>query len=147
MSSENLSMADVLKYSIRIENESRLFYEDSITKVTDENVKVLVTELRDEEIKHENRLVNIYVENKDVEVLDIDSEKFKNLINNQEIPPTATSKEVLEIALGRENNTKDFYRQVSLLTNIDQEVIDIFQMLYEQESGHVTRIEKLIEKI
>ena len=147
MSEENLTMADILKYAVRIENESKLFYEDTTKRIVDKDVKALVTELRDEEVKHESRLLNISIEKEEIEVLDFNSDEIKTLITNSKINENATPKEVLEVALNREKNTRDFYQQISTLTNIDADVIDIFQMLFEQESGHATRIEKMLEKI
>lgn len=147
MSSGEMKISDILKYSIKIEHESMLFYRSSVDKVSEEGVKALLAELEAEEVKHESRLAGILDSTADGDASGFDRESLDKLIRNAEIPPGANARAVLETALEREKHTRDFYRQVATMTNLANDVVDLFTMLFKQESGHVTRISRKIENL
>ncbi len=142
-----VQISDILKYSIKIEHESMLFYQDAAPGAQGEEVKTLLTELADEEVKHEARLSKLLDELEDGAAAGFDHNSMKKLIQTSEIPSGADEEAVLTVALEREVNTRDFYGQVSTLTNLDANVVDVFDMLYKQESGHVLRISGLLKKL
>lgn len=142
-----MKVEDILKYAIKIENESMLFYRDAVKIVKEESVKSLVVELEMEELKHETRLSDMLASVEGMDAEGFEKESLEQLIMNREIPNDASEVDVLSIALEREKNTRDFYRRVSMITNLDANVVDVFDKLFEQESGHVTRIYKKLEKI
>ncbi len=147
MSSGEMKISDILKHSIRIEHESMLFYKKTAGLVTDESVRPLLSGLEAEEVKHEARLSGILDSTQDGEASGFNRESLDRLIQNREIPPGADERQILGIALEREEHTRDFYRQVSTMTNLSADVVDLFVMLFKQESGHVTRISRMLEKI
>ena len=147
MSSAEMKISDILKYSIKIEHESQLFYEDSKTRVTDAPVVELLTELAAEEVKHEARLTGLLKDLKDGDAENFSRESLDRLIQNRQVTDGAAEKEVLETALEREEHTRDFYRQISTMTNLSDDVIDIFTMLFNQESGHVKRISSKLKSL
>lgn len=147
MTTNVMKIEDILKYAIKIENESMKFYRDAVGIVKDESVKTLVTELEMEELKHEARLADMLDSVTGLTTDSFDKDSMEQLINNREIPSDASEVDVLSIALEREKNTRDFYRRVSTLTNLDANLVDLFEKLFEQESGHVTRIYKKLEKM
>ncbi|MBI9108105.1 MAG: hypothetical protein JEZ04_15255 [Spirochaetales bacterium] len=147
MSQGEMKISDILKYSIRIEHESMLFYKGASGLVTEEGVKALLAELEAEEVKHESRLAGILESTTDGDAEGFDRLSLDKLIQNREIPAGADALAVLTIALEREEYTRDFYRQVSTMTNLAADVVDLFIMLFKQESGHVTRIKHKIEKL
>lgn len=147
MSTGEMKISDILKYSIQIEHESMLFYKNAAPVASTAEVKSLLAELEAEEVKHELRLTEILSSNGGGDAEGFDREHLDKLIQNREIPEGADEHEVLAIALEREEHTRDFYRQVSTMTNLSQDVIDLFVMLFKQESGHVTRISRKIENL
>ena len=147
MSSGEMRISDILKYSIRIEHESMLFYKGAADLVNAVGVKDLLKGLEAEEVKHETRLSEILAAAEDGAAEGFNRDSLDKLIQNREIPAAADERAVLGIALEREEHTRDFYRQVSTMTNLAAEVIDLFVMLFKQESGHVTRISHMIEKL
>lgn len=147
MSSGEMKISDILEYSIKIEHESMLFYRGAVGLVTEEGVKALLAELEAEEVKHESRLAEILDSTPDGDAENFERESLDKLIQNREILTGADAQGVLTIALEREEHTRDFYRQVSTMTNLAANVIDLFVMLFKQESGHVTRIRNKIEKL
>ena len=147
MSQGIMKISDILEYSIKIEHESMLFYKNAAPLSPDEGVKSLLSELEAEEVKHESRLADILESTTDSDAQGFSRESLDKLIQNREIPPAAGAREVLQIALEREEHTRDFYRQVSTMTNLSADVIDLFIMLFKQESGHVTRIRRKLENL
>lgn len=147
MSTGEMKISDILKYSIQIEHESMLFYKNAALLASSSEVKELLAELEAEEVKHESRLTDILSSSGNGDAEGFDREHLDKLIQNREIPEAADEHVVLGIALEREEHTRDFYRQVSTMTNLSQDVIDLFFMLFKQESGHVTRISHKIEKL
>ncbi len=142
-----VKISDILMYSIKIEHESMLFYQDAAPGARGEQVKSLLNELADEEVKHEARLSKLLNEIEDGSAAGFDRNSMKKLIQTSEIPDGADEEAVLKVALEREVNTRDFYSQVATLTNLDANVVDVFDMLYKQESGHVLRISALLKKL
>ncbi|MBI9102061.1 MAG: ferritin family protein [Spirochaetales bacterium] len=147
MSSGEMNVTDILKYSIRIEHESMNFYRESAAKVDGQAVKELLAILEQEEIKHEQRLTDILASADNTAVSGLDTESMDKLIQNRSISATTTEREILNTALGREKNTRDFYASIATMTNLNADVADLFQMLYNQESGHVTKVGNLLKKL
>lgn len=147
MTTGTMKVGDILRYSVKIENESMKFYRDAVKNIKSESVKSLVVELEMEELKHEARLADILASIDGDKALDFDKNSLDKMIQNREIPTDANEETVLNIALEREKNTRDFYNQVLTITNLDANVVDLFQMLFEQESGHVTRVNRMLEKL
>jgi len=147
MGSGEMKITEILEYSIKIEHESRLFYQKAAETITDESVRPLLQELEEEEIKHETRLAGILDSVKEGNASGFNRETLDQLIQNRVIAQDATALEVLQTALEREKHTRDFYGRVATLTNLAADVVELFDMLFEQETGHVTRISKKIERL
>ncbi len=142
-----MRISDILKYSIRIEHESMLFYQEAAPRASGDDVKSLLSDLAAEEVKHETRLSELLDQIEDGAAEGFDHSSLDKLIQNREIPAGADQEAVLKVALEREEHTRDFYSQVSTMTNLAANVVDVFDMLYMQESGHVTRISQLLRKL
>jgi rubrerythrin len=147
MTKESINIADIFKYAINIEHESMLFYKEAVKRVSQDEVKTLLYKLSDDEVAHEARLTKkLLTADKDSAIM-LDNASLETLIDNSAIPDDASMAVILDIALGREKNTRDFYGQISTMTNIDADIIDLFNELYNQESGHVKRISSLINSL
>ncbi len=147
MSTGEMKISDILKYSIKIEHESMLFYKNAATLAVDADVKALLAELEAEEVKHESRLAGILDSTPDGDASGFSRESLDRLIQNRAIVPGADARQVLKTALEREEHTRDFYRSVSTMTNLEADVVELFVMLFKQESGHVTRVSHMLERL
>lgn len=147
MSSGEMRIGEILEHSIRIEHESMLFYQQAVTRTDDPSVQELLQELAAEEVKHEARLSELREKIGPGEPRPFQRETLEQLIRNRQIPEGAGRQEVLQVALQREELTRDFYLQVSTMTNLAPDIVDLFDMLYKQESGHVSRIESKLKKL
>jgi rubrerythrin len=146
------SVKEIIEYAIKIEKESFAFYTKASEIVTDVDVKELVTNLAGEEVDHQNRLRNlINEENVSVDSLnakhEIDTTLMERIVNTGEITDTASAMDVLEIALEREENTEKTYAMLATLSNLDDDVVKIFDELRLQEKGHVNKIQFRIDHI
>ena len=148
MSDSTVNVADILEYAVKIEHESMLFYTRAADIVTDEAVRKLVSELRADEVQHqaylEQLLKSTAGSNKQVK---FDEQLLREIVANPAIPSGAGAKDVLLIALDREKNTRNLYNTIATMSNLDNDVIELFEMLYEQESNHVLKIEYRLERL
>ena len=147
MSTGEMKITDILKYAVKIEHESMLFYKEAASRIPDPVIKELLEILEAEEVKHETRLSKLLADADDTALTDFDPESLEKLIRNSMIANEASEKDILETALGREKNTRDFYARITTMTNLAADVTDLFQMLYDQESGHVTRVNNMLQRI
>ncbi|MCK5738973.1 ferritin family protein [bacterium] len=148
MSDSTVNVADILKYAVKIEHESMLFYTQAADIVTDEAVQKLVSALRSDEVQHQaylEQLLKVTADsNKPVE---FDEQLLRKIVTNPAIPPGAGAKDVLLIALDREKNTRNLYNTIATMSNLDNDVVELFEMLYDQESNHVLKIEYRLERL
>jgi len=143
-----MKIIDVLKYAVRIENESQLFYKKAKDTILQEETKKLLEFLLQEEVEHGNRLqkkINSLI-NSDTTV-NIDKADFYILVENSPIDKSMSKEDIFKVALEREIATRNLYSKISSITNLDADIIDIFTELYTQESGHVKKVEQWIENL
>ncbi len=146
------SVKEIIEYAIKIEKESFAFYTKASEFVKDSDVKKLVELLAEEEIDHQNRLRNLIDEEKVSKTeLDkkheIDTTLMERIVNTAAITANSSAMDVLSVALEREQNTEQTYRMLATLSNIDGDVIDIFDELALQEKGHANKIQFRIDHI
>ncbi|MBN2526435.1 MAG: ferritin family protein [Deltaproteobacteria bacterium] len=147
MTQGNITVEDILKYAIRIENESQLFYRSASQRAIDDAVKVLLQELEAEEVKHEQRLSDILKDVQRLEISAFDRTSLEKLISTASIDNDDSQEGVLRVALEREKNTRDFYAQILTMTNLEAHVIKVFEELFAQEQGHYQRISSKLKKL
>src|SRR6056297_1309431 len=135
------SVKEIIEYAIDIEKESFAFYTQAAKQVADEDVNELVKMLAEEEVEHQNRLRRL-IDEKTVSVselqkkYELDTTLMDKIVNTPAIDADATALDVLKIALEREKNTQQTYKMLMTLSNIDENVVEIFKELRQQEQGH-----------
>ncbi|MBN2801961.1 MAG: ferritin family protein [Deltaproteobacteria bacterium] len=144
---DTMKVSDVLEYAIKIEHESMLFYNNAAVQMVNPEAKELVELLAGEEIDHESRLIDKLKKIGDELTIKLDRTDLDQLISVSEINAFDDEKTVLETALQREKNTRNFYAQVATMTNLDADIVDLFDELYNQESGHVKKITNRLAKL
>lgn len=146
--SDNLMTAeDVLHYAIRIEVGSQNFYKNAGEVLPAGKVKDLVDQLAEEEIGHERNLTKRLKICSSTRKLALNEAEFQGLVNIDPIVETSSEEQVLRIALQREIATKNLYAQISSITNLDENVFELFDDLYKQEYSHVQKIEYRLERL
>ncbi len=146
------SVKEIIEYAIDIEKESFAFYTQAAKQVADEDVNELVKMLAEEEVEHQNRLRRL-IDEKTVSVselqkkYELDTTLMDKIVNTPAIDADATALDVLKIALEREKNTQQTYKMLMTLSNIDENVVEIFKELRQQEQGHANKIQFRIDHL
>ena len=141
-----LSLNEIIEYAEKIELESYTFYSKAKDIILDEEVKDILTQLANDETNHYNHLRNLSQKgNLSQAELDqkipIDVDLFSKIVNTEKIGKDFTSKDVLTIALQREVNTEQTYAMLMTLTQLNDSVLEIFELLRKQEKGHIIKIQ------
>ena len=141
-----LSLNEIIEYAEKIELESYTFYSKAKENILNENVKDLLTQLANDETNHYNHLRNLrqkgkLSQEKLNQKITIDQDFFLKIVNIEKIEKDFTSSEVLTIALQREINTEQTYAMLMTLTQINDNVLEIFKLLRKQEKDHIIKIQ------
>jgi len=149
---KEFSVRDIILFSQRIEQESYDFYMKAKEILKDQDTQDLVHDLAQSELGHKARLTRLLNEDKpaDSELdkdLNAESPAYERLVNAPEINEKSTAEEILKTAHTREENTRDLYRMLISLTNIDAAIVKTFEDLVKQEEGHANLLEKKLKKL
>lgn len=146
------TVKEIIEYAIKIENESFKFYTNASQKVEAGDVKNLLVMLSGEEVDHQNRLKALIEEEKVsaqllMKEMEVDTTIMDRIVKTSLIQNDATAIDVLKIALEREKNTEQTYAMLSTLTQISDDIVEVFDELRLQELGHATKIQLRMDKI
>ncbi len=146
------NVKEIIEYAIKIEKESFVFYTNAANLIEDADVNALLVKLSGEEVAHQNRLKSLIDETKVspeflLKEMEIDTTIMERIVETSAIPVDASALDVLNVALEREKNTEQTYAMLMNLTQISDDVVDVFEDLRLQEQGHVNKIEARISKI
>lgn len=149
---KQFSVKEIIEYAIKIEKESFAFYTQASKQVEDKDVNALVKMLAEEEVEHQNRLRGLIDEKKvSAEELqkkyELDTTLMDKIVNTSAIDADASALDVLKTALEREKNTEQTYKMLMTLSNIDENVVKIFEELRLQEQGHANKIQFRIDHL
>ena len=146
------NVKEIIEYAIQIEKESFVFYTNTAKLIEDADVKVLLEKLSGEEVDHQNRLKGLIDETKIspeflLKEMEIDTTIMERIVETSIIPGDASTLDVLNVALEREKNTEQTYAMLMTLTQISEDVVEVFEDLRLQEQGHVNKIQARINRI
>ncbi|MCD6447079.1 MAG: ferritin family protein [Candidatus Marinimicrobia bacterium] len=146
------NVKEIIEYAIQIENESFVFYTNAAKLIKDADVNALLVKLAGEEVNHQNRLKDLIDETKIspeflLKEMEIDTTIMDRIVITSAIPSDSSALDVLNVALEREKNTEQTYAMLMSLTQISDDVVEVFEDLRLQEQGHVNKIEARINKI
>ena len=148
---KKLTVNEVLEYAIKIEKESRDFYENSRNVLKDDALKSLVTVLMKQEEEHLKSLKALLDDSQKKSfskvLINVDSSMLTQIVHTGEITEDTSPIEVLNIALEREINTKNNYEMFLELVKIDETLIDAFEMLRNKEQEHISIIKRKMNEL
>ena len=141
------TLRDLLDIAIQQEIDSQKLYRYGMEIVSDEKAREFLKQLAEEEVRHENTLINI----KETELYDLDVPVedelvFQNTIeshgeNKAEMDKNLTIEDILEIALKREFAAGNVFAAAAKAAK-DEELITLFENLAKEEDIHHQRVEK-----
>jgi len=148
---EELTIEEVIKYAVRVQQDSFLFYKRAAKRLEGNELKSLADELADHKVHHLRQLKKLLsectIDNEDLNaMMDIDTTLFDEILESDEIPVQATPKYVLYLSLIREETTKKTYEMILNLPFLNEQMVKVFTMLSEMEKTHISDIQQRIER-
>jgi len=144
MTSSNFE--EIIRFAIDKERDSVNFYQDLAKKVEDPVLKDQILKMADEERKHEKLLMNLSPKQLAmVQQPAQDDIKLSNYMDDINARPDMTYRELLIIAMKREQMAYDFYAELELRAS-DDATRKVFTLLKGEELRHKRQIEKEYEK-
>jgi rubrerythrin len=149
---EKLTVEEVIKYAIRVAQESYQFYRRASRMLAGSDLKDLIDELSEREVCHINEL-KVYIKD-DTEVdeklsrlLTVDTTLFDRIISFEEIPSKATPVDILQMAVDREIASRRNYEMLYGHPKITDDIRATFRSIMEREAEQVEMIQERIEHL
>jgi rubrerythrin len=149
---EQLTVEEIIKYAIRMEQESYQFYRRASRILAGNALKELVDELSEHEVCHIGELKGYIKDETEVDeklsrLLTVDTTLFDRIIASEDIPPKATPLDILLIALERESMSRKNYEMLHGLSKITDDIRATFRSIMEREDAHVGMIRERIDRL
>jgi hypothetical protein len=142
---EELTMEEIIKYSVRVLQDSFLFYR-RVSKRVGSDLKTLTDELADRKAKQlrdlKNLLSDCIINNEDLgRTEDVETSPFDRFFENGNIPVHATPRDILAISLRRERILRETYDLILSLPLINTRVSRVIGNLRMNSSEQMASIE------
>ncbi len=141
---------DILEFAMEIEQDAAKTYLDAAGTVINHKAKVLLMNLAQEELDHQQMLAGIADK---VEAHDPLPKKFSrspvqevdDSIKNLKIGPDSTVEEIVLHAMGREKALLEIYEAFALFLRAG-EFRDLCEFLADEERKHLADLDKLLQQ-
>jgi rubrerythrin len=148
---EQLTVEEIIKYAIRVEQESYQFYRRASRLLAGNELRALVDELSEQEVCRISELKGYIKDDTEVDenlsrLLTVDTALFDRIIASDDIPPKATPADILQIALERESISRKNYEMLHALAKITDDIRSTFRSIVEREDANVKRIRERIDR-
>ncbi len=141
------TLRDLMEIAIQQEVDSQKLYRFGLEVVKDKKAQEFLKQLAEEEVRHENTLINI----KETGLYDMDApveddSVFQSTMeshgeNQAELDETLTIEDILEIALKREFAAGNVFAAAAKAAK-EEELKTLFENLAKEEEIHHQRVEK-----
>lgn len=132
---------DIISFAIQKEAGAVALYETAARIAKSPDAKVMFEELAAEERKHRKILENVGKKEVSEQTLQkIPDMKMSQYVADVEFRPDMKYRDVLVLAMKREEKSKALYTQLAAITD-DQELQHLFQLLAQEEAKHQLRLE------
>ncbi len=149
---EELTVEELVKYAVRVQQESFLFYRRAAKILEGNDVKTITDELADGKALQLKRLkealirYTLNVDNEDY-MVDVDTTFFDAILENGDVPAQATPRDVLLLSFDRENKTVKAYEMILELPLVEKQILRVFNTLKKMEQEYMNHIQMKIESI
>jgi rubrerythrin len=149
---EQLTVEEVIKYAIRVAQESYQFYRRVSRMLAGSELKGLVDELSEHEVCHITALKGYIKDDTEVDeklsrLLTLDTTLFDRIISFDDIPPKATPLDLLRLAIERETLSHKNYETLQEHGKITEDIRATFRSIMEREGAHVKMIQERIDRL
>ena len=146
------TVKEVLEFAQTVEQESYLFYGEAAIRLAEPDLMRLCRVLAENEIEHFNKLRTMAQQEplsedelRDHQVTSFPSEGPR--VQSEPIPDETNARDILEIALRREKNTKSTYDMMATFTTISPEVQEVLSFLADEETTHIADVQRRLEEL
>jgi hypothetical protein len=149
---EELTLEELIKYAIRIQQDSFLFYRRASKMLVGNRLESITADMADfkalqlKQLKELLSECTLGVDDCDV-MVEIDTTLIDEILENGEIPAQATPRDVLLLSLSREDKTQKTYSIVLAIPALHRRVQETFTVLSGAEQERIGLIRTHIEKI
>jgi len=146
---EELTLEELIKYTVRIQQDSFLFYRKAARILEGNVMKPVTDELADfkvDQLKRLKDLLSEYAlasENIDY-MVDVNTDLFDDILDNDDIPAQATPRDVLMLSLNREDKTAMTYDMILGLPDLEERAGQVYGLLFEDEMEKIGTLRKRI---
>ncbi len=132
---------DIISFALQKEAGAVALYETAARIAQSPDAKAMFEELAAEERKHREILENVGKKEVSEQTLQkIPDMKMSQYVADVEFHPDMGFRDVLVLAMKREEKSKALYTHLATITN-DQELEHLFQVLAQEEAKHQLRLE------
>ena len=146
---EELTLEELIKYTVRVQQDSFLFYRKAAHILEGNVIKRVTDELADFKVDHLKKLKDLLgqyatvSENIDYTV-DVNTDLFDDILSNGDIPAQATPLDVLKLSLKREDNTALTYDMILGLPDLEERAGQVYGILFADEMEKVGTLPKRV---
>jgi rubrerythrin len=139
---EELTLEELIRYTVRIEQDSFLFYRRAARILEGNPLQPLTDDLADFKVSHLKQLKELIGEylldtEGSGDRVEVDTTLFDEILEDCDIPAQATARDVLLFSLRRENNIRKTFDMILSLPFIDEHVQQLFRALRKGEEKQI----------
>jgi rubrerythrin len=139
---EELTLEELIRYTVRIEQDSFLFYRRAARILEGNPLRPLTDDLADfkvGQLKQLKGLLGEYLLDTEGsgDRMEVDTDLFDEILENGDIPAQATARDVLLFSLRREDNIRKTFELILSLPLIDEQVQRLFSTLKQSEEVQI----------
>jgi hypothetical protein len=147
---EELTLEELIKYTIRIHQDSFLFYRKAARILQGNEIQTLLDELADFQVNQMQHLKNLLGEYalapEDIDyMIEVDTNLFDTILESGDIPAQVTPRDVLMLALNRENMMADTYHMILDLPNLEEAAGKLYKLLLHTELEKIAALRTRVE--
>jgi rubrerythrin len=149
---EELTLEELIRYTVRIEQDSFLFYRRAARNLEGSELRPFADELADfkvSQLKQLKELLGEFILDTlgSGDMIDVDTTLFDEILKNGEIPAQATPRDVLLFSLRREDNTRRTFEMILSLPIIDERAQQLFSALRDDEERRIRVLKERIGRV
>lgn len=148
---EELTLEELIKYTVRIQQDSFLFYRKAARILEGNEMKPVIDGLADFKVDQLKQLKDLLSEytlaSEDIDFMfDVDTDLFDDILDNGDIPAQATPRDVLVLSLKREDRTAKTYDMIMNLPLLEERAGQLYRLLLEDEKEKISALRERAEK-
>lgn len=139
---EELTLEELIRYTVRIEQDSFLFYRRAARILEGNALRPFTDDLADfkvGQLKQLKGLLGEYLLDTEGsgDRMEVETNLFDEILENGDIPAQATARDVLLLSLRREDNIRKTFELILSLPISDVQVQRLFRTLMQNEEAQI----------